>query len=122
MYSPDAVYMLRTRFTIWCCGLLLALVPSSFAAVDVIRFNGFEVEANSVLARVKESDPGKIQAFSLPNGQIQDRSRLVTGLLTLTKQPAALQALSVEDKAAALQKWIDDLKASGQFEYVEPNY
>ncbi|HEV8543361.1 MAG TPA: S8 family serine peptidase [Verrucomicrobiae bacterium] len=114
--------MLRTRFTIWCCGLLLALVPSSFAAVDVIKFKGFEVEANSVLAKLKETEPGKIQAFSVPDAQIQDRSRLVSGLLTLAKQPPALQALSVEDKAVALVKWIADLKASGQFEYVEPNY
>jgi subtilisin family serine protease len=115
-------YMLRTRFTIWIFGLLLVAAPSCFAAVEVIKLNGFEVEANSVLAKLKETEPGKVQALSLPNAQIQDRSRLVTGLLTLSKQPAGLGALSVEAKAAALQKWITDLKASGQFEYVEPNY
>ncbi|HTG45058.1 MAG TPA: S8 family peptidase, partial [Verrucomicrobiae bacterium] len=46
-----------------------------------------------------------------------------SGLLSLRRnEPGVLRALSQEAKAAALLKWIEELKASGQFEYVEPNY
>lgn len=114
--------MLKKRITVLLAGALLASA-SSFG-LDIITFNGAEVSSDSVIVRLKNHEAGQVQALAVGSAQIRYRSTLVPGLLSL-KRPqttGGLQALSVEDKAVALQHWIDDLKASGQFEYVEPDF
>ena len=75
------------------------------------------------MVRLKERAEGKLQAFSLPDADVEARSRLVPGLIVLQPTRAGgLQALSQEQKAAQLKAWMGDLEASGQFEYVEPDF
>jgi len=112
----------RTRIFSWICTALLGFAAVSRAA-DHVLLDGLEVDANLVMARVKAADAGKLRALSVVDGEVANSSKLVPGLLELKRvKVGGLAALSDEQKAASLKQWIEDLKASGQFEYVEPNY
>jgi subtilisin family serine protease len=113
--------MLIKRITLLICGLLLAGAGRTFA-LDIVTIDGNKVEADTVLAKVKDAGIGRMRAFSVPDAEVAFRSKSVPGLVTLRKNAAGLHALSQEDKAVALRQWITDLKATGQYEYVEPSY
>ncbi len=113
--------MLMKRITWLICGVLLACAGRTFA-LDIVTIDGNKAEADTVLAKVKDAGIGRMRAFSVPDAEVSFRSKSVPGLVALRKDAAGLHALSQEDKAAALRKWINDLKATGQYEYVEPSY
>src|SRR5436190_24258454 len=112
--------MLIKRITLLICGLFLA-AGRSFA-LDIVTIDGNKVEADTVMAKVKDAGIGRMRAFSVPDAAVTFRSKSVPGLVTLRKNAGGVHALSQENKAVALRQWIDDLKASGQYEYFEPSY
>ncbi len=113
--------MFKTRITVLLASACLAC--SSAFAFDVITVNGAKATSDSVLARLKNQNSGRVHALSVGDAQIAYRSELVPGLLSLKRANAGeIHALSNDQKAAALLKWIAELQATGQFEYVEPDY
>jgi subtilisin family serine protease len=116
--------MLRKNVAICVLSALLPICfPSQSAEIltlDAAR--GIQAYDDSVVVRMKAAEPGKVRALSVAGAEAKP-FRTVSGLVELKRIPqGGLQALSQEQKAESLRKWIEELKASGQFDYVEPNY
>ena len=114
--------MLRTRIKTCILAFLLGAAPAAFS-MDIVTVGGLQSDATTLIAKVRKPAAGEVQALALPDAEIEQRSTIVPGLLTLKRAvaPGALRAQSQEAKVADLLKWMDELKASGQFEYVELN-
>jgi len=98
-------------------------ISATSQAADFVEINGIKASADTVLAKLKPAQDGKVRALSVPNAEVAHRSSLVSGLVELKKPvTGGLQAQSIEQKAEDLKKWIADLQATGQFEYVEPDF
>jgi hypothetical protein len=119
--------MLMKRVTICLAAaavLMAGVLPG--ARGEVVTINGHKAYTGSVLVRAKrEAEAGQgLRALSLPGADSIKAIDTVPGLLVL-KREAGLRAQNVrteEEKAADLLLWIEELKATGQFDYVQPDY
>lgn len=117
MFIKRATICLAAATMLWA-----GSVPGAMA--DVVSVNGHNAYTDRVLARVKKAEAGNLRALSLPQSDSVKTFDSIPGLLLL-KRNAGLRAAAVqtaEQKAAEYLEWIAELKATGQFDYVEPDY
>jgi subtilisin family serine protease len=119
-------FMLKPRLalTLLVAGIL-PLAALSQNGTDTLQLGKHEVHATRIIAKYKQGGAGAAQANALAQANVRVRKSiaLVPGLVVLEAQelPAAAAA-SATTRAEALAARIHALQASGQFEYVEPDY
>src|SRR5262245_4464915 len=92
-----------------------ALLSLTFAAqgAEIITLDaakGVQAYTDSVVARLKPAEPGKVHALSVAGAEVKPY-QIVPGLVELKRLPRpGLQALSQEQKVNDLLQWIDELK------------
>jgi subtilisin family serine protease len=105
--------------------LLCALTATSLA--EPIAWGRHTVRTDRVIAKMKTPDPSAIRAASLPEG-VASMRRLPTipslAIIELEPPPAAAptRQSTPKDAASRLASRIKSLRASGLFDYVEPDY
>lgn len=101
-------------------GLFLGCFGSQAAT---FKYEGVEVDDDLLVARLKDHSelPVVSQALRGQGFQIKSEVQIVPGLVVVEPPVANLRAQSDDVRAAALKKRIQDLMATGRFEYVEPN-
>lgn len=96
------------------------------ALAEVITLNGHKVYTERVMAKLKKGAAGAngLRALSAPGADGIKTFDAIPGLVALTRNAGlrAAGARTEEEKAAELQQWIEELRATGQFEYVGPDY
>lgn len=106
---------------------LLILITSSVSyglgEVNYLQFNGRKVHPQNIIAKLKS--PGQasqqtLRAKSL-NSTVINRSELVRGLLILSSSDDSYLVSSSLSPVQMLKYRIEELKATGLFEYVQPD-
>ena len=101
----------------------LCLSAASNRGAEIIRYNGFEVYDDAVVAKLKNPAGGELKAMNVPGGNVEELGKTVPGLVAIERvERGELRALNAEQREAELAAWIAELEATGQFEYVEPNF
>lgn len=107
--------------------LFLGLVALSSvlaaSAAEWVKIDGAEAHPTRVLAKLKAAQNIAQLAAKAPDVKLKQSYSEIPRLVVIeAKDPATLKAAAGGDEAAALKKTINDLKATGMFEYVEPDY
>jgi serine protease len=120
--------MLKPSFILiaLACGLnCFAAPPVQQQPQDWIQLGGYNVHPTRILVRYKEGATSQAQSttFNTLNLAVRRQFQLVPGLAVLDAQDGYLaSSATAQERADALQARIDALRATGQFEYVEPDY
>src|SRR6187549_3598548 len=120
------LFMLKPRLalTLLVAGIL-PLTALSQDGTDTIQLGKHEVHATRIIAKYKQGVAAATQANALAQANVSVRKHvaLVPGMVLLEAHglPAGAAA-TAQARAAALTARIQALQASGQFEYVEPDY
>ena len=113
--------MFKLRLLYCLVGALLSAVGSQ--ALDIITINGQKVVAGSVVAKLKEPNVGAARALHSSGVKVEQLAASVPGLVQLTQNEASgLRPLSAREKEVAMLDWIGELKATGLYEFVEPEF
>jgi subtilisin family serine protease len=113
--------MLKRKIQTSLLAAILAGLTISGIGAQTVTINGYKAYDGRVLVRPKVA-AGGLHAFAVPGGAVAKRFDSA-GLLLLKRNDAGqLRALNEDQKAAEMKGWIQQLKDTGQFEYVEPDY
>jgi len=116
--------MLKRKFSC-CLGLALWLLPLAGRAAETVTINGFPAYTGTVLAKAKRGELAAqgLRALNVPGGSVQKVIENVPGLVVLQRERRGdLRALTEEQERVTLEAWIAELKATGAYDYVEPDY
>lgn len=135
MAAVPTVMTKRTLLCVVCIAGLSGHVPAKEAPVDFVEINGQRAHPTRILAKVKPAPEATAHAFSLAkNGLTAIQGfDLVPGLVVLDAAPSVVSSQSSpgaekssvspeQQLAATLLTRIKALRASGLYEYVEPDY
>ncbi len=106
-------------------GLVALSCVLATSAAEWVKIGGHEAHPTRVLARLKPAQNLARLAVVAPDADVKRKYSEVPGLVVIElKDQAKLKAAVAgdADPAAALKKTINDLKATGAFLYVEPDW
>jgi len=106
-------------------GLVAMLSVLAASAEEWVKIDGVEAHPTRVLAKLKAAQNIARLAAAAPDVKVKRTFSEIPRLVVIEpKDPALLKKAVANDTdpAAGLKKTINDLKATGMFEYVEPDY